>query len=231
MAEDREILADAVDVVGAVVHRGMHRQLPRASSQAATCSISASRSPACSMPSIASPTKAWISSASASFCRNAARPQIEQQVLVERARGRAVAALHVVGEDLQFRLVVGLGLLRQQQRMRRHLGVGLLRVRPHDDLALEHAAALAVEHRLEHLAAVAAAGRDRPPSWCRRAACPCSSLAPRMPATRALAVEAQEQLVAHHRAAGGERKLLKRACAPIAAISDETCSDSLAPRG
>ena len=80
------------------------------------------------MPSIASPTKAWISSASASVSRNAARHQIEQQVLVERARGRAVAALHVVGEDLQLRLVVGLGLLGQQQRLRHHLGVGLLRV-------------------------------------------------------------------------------------------------------
>ena len=60
--------------------------------------------------------------------RNAARLEVEQQILVEIARGRAVAALHVVGEDLQFRLVVGLGRVRQQQRVRRHLGVGLLRV-------------------------------------------------------------------------------------------------------
>ena len=53
--------------------------------------------------------------------RNAARHQIELQVLVERAGGRAVAALHVVGEDLQLRLAVGLGLVRQQQRVRHHL--------------------------------------------------------------------------------------------------------------
>ena len=55
--EDRKILADAGDVVGAVVHCGMHvtSSLP---SQAATWSINASRRPACSIPSIASPTKA-----------------------------------------------------------------------------------------------------------------------------------------------------------------------------
>ena len=41
---------------------------------------------------------------------------------------------------------------------------------------------------------------------------------------RALAAEAQEQLIAHHRAAGGEQEVLKRACAPTSAISDETCS-------
>ena len=61
-------------------------------------------------------------------CRNAARHQIEFQLVVERAGGRAVAALHVVGEDLELRLVVGLGALGQQQRLRHHLGVGLLRV-------------------------------------------------------------------------------------------------------
>ena len=69
-----------------------------------------------------------------------------------------MAALHVVGEDFQLRLVVGLGLLGQQQRPRHHLGVGLLRVLAHDDLALEHAAAFVVEHRAEQLAAFAAAG-------------------------------------------------------------------------
>ena len=61
--------------------------------------------------------------------RNAARHQIEQQIVIERAGGRAMAADHVVGEDFELRLVVGLGLVRQQQRMRHHLGVGLLRVR------------------------------------------------------------------------------------------------------
>ncbi len=103
------------------------------------------------MPSIASPMKAWISSASACFCGMPRVSQIKQQILVERAGGRAVAALHVVGEDLQLRLVVGFGVVRQQQRLRHHLGVGLLRARADDDLALEHAAALAVEHPIRRL--------------------------------------------------------------------------------
>ena len=59
----------------------------------------------------------------------AAGAQIEQQALVERAGGRAMAAGDVVGEDFQLRLVVGLGLVGQQQRPRHHLGVGLLRMR------------------------------------------------------------------------------------------------------
>ena len=66
--------------------------------------------------------------------RNAASHEIELQILIERAGRRAVAALHVVSEDFQFRLVVGLGLLGQQQRPRHHLGVGLLRALAHDDL-------------------------------------------------------------------------------------------------
>ena len=138
---------------------------------------------------------------------NAARAQIEQQVLVELAGGRAVAALHVVGEDFQLRLVVGLGLLGQHQRVRGHLGVGLLRARPHDDLALEHAAALVVEHGLEHLAALAA---DRRVIDHHRGvgvlACPCSKRRAADVRDRPLAAEAQEQLVARHRAAGGEER-------------------------
>ncbi len=50
--------------------------------------------------------------------RNAARLQIEQQIVIERTGGGAMAADHVVGEDFQFRLVIGFGLFRQQQRMR-----------------------------------------------------------------------------------------------------------------
>ena len=65
--QDRKIRADAVDVIGAVGDRFMiMSRHARALSQAATDSINASRKPACSMPSIASPRKAWISSASAS---------------------------------------------------------------------------------------------------------------------------------------------------------------------
>ena len=48
--------------------------------------------------------------------RNAARHQIKFQLVVERAGGRAMAALHVVGKDFEFRLVVRLGTLGKQQR-------------------------------------------------------------------------------------------------------------------
>src|SRR5262245_33707685 len=65
-AEDGKILTDAIHIIGAVLDRRMHCHA-RAPSQATTRSRSASRSPACSIPSTASPTKAWISSACASF--------------------------------------------------------------------------------------------------------------------------------------------------------------------
>src|SRR3954466_8359511 len=41
------------------------------------------------------------------LCRNAARLEIKQKVIVERAGGRAMAALDIVGVDFQFRLAVG----------------------------------------------------------------------------------------------------------------------------
>src|SRR5581483_9567900 len=43
--------------------------------------------------------------------RNAARHQVELELLVEGAGGSAVAALDVVGKDLEFRLVVGFGAI------------------------------------------------------------------------------------------------------------------------
>ncbi len=85
--------------------------------------------------------------------RQAAGAQVEQQALVQRARGRAVTAGDVVGENLELRLVVGLGLVRQQQRAGHHLAVGLLRVGTDDDPALEHRMRAIVQHRAEHLAA------------------------------------------------------------------------------
>src|SRR5262249_936017 len=45
--------------------------------------------------------------------RQAARFNVKQEILVERARGRTVPALHVISEDLQLRLVVRLGPLGQ----------------------------------------------------------------------------------------------------------------------
>ena len=88
--------------------------------------------------------------------RDAARLEIEQKLLVDLARGRAVAAHHVVGEDLELGLGIELGRLGEQERLGHLLAVGLLRVGRDDDLALEHAARLAVEHGLEQLAAGAA---------------------------------------------------------------------------
>ena len=66
-----------------------------------------------------------------------------------------MGALHVVGEDLEFRLVVHGAALGQEQRRRHHAAVGLLGVGRHDDLALEDAGRLAVDDGLEQLAAVA----------------------------------------------------------------------------
>ena len=71
--------------------------------------------------------------------RNAARHQVEELRLVDAAGRGAVAALDVVGEDLQLRLGRKLGRLRQEKRLRHHLGVGLLRVGLDDDAPLEHA--------------------------------------------------------------------------------------------
>ncbi len=138
--------------------------------------------------------------------RNAARHQIEFQLLVERAGGGAVTALHVVGENFKLRLVVGLRTLGQKQRLRHHLGVGLLRAVAHDDAALEHAVGLAVEHGLEHLAALAAA---RDVVGDERRIGVLAVLDQRSAADAGhgvLAVEVQEDLVAHHRAADREGK-------------------------
>src|ERR1700722_7740449 len=62
----REILANAGHVIGAVQNRRMHGQ-PLASSQRSACAIASSRRLSSMIASIASPTKAWISSACASF--------------------------------------------------------------------------------------------------------------------------------------------------------------------
>src|SRR4051812_35579594 len=85
--------------------------------------------------------------------RNATCTQIEQQVFVKIAGRGAVAALHVVGVDLELGLVVDFSLFRKHQRVRAHLGVGLLRAGLDDDLALENSAALVIKNGLEYLAA------------------------------------------------------------------------------
>src|SRR5262245_66449180 len=63
----RKIRPDLIDVVGAVADRRMHGHCPRLSSHTAAALSSASRIPSFAISSIASPTKAWINSASASL--------------------------------------------------------------------------------------------------------------------------------------------------------------------
>ena len=140
---------------------------------------------------------------------NTARQQIEFQILVDRACRGAMAALHIVGEYLEFRLVIGLGAIRQQQGLCHHFGVGPLRLPPHDDTALEYAVGLVVEHRLEDLAALAVrcdviddqrgVGVLTALEQCRAADA----------GDDAFAVEFEEQLIAHHGAAHRERKRVK----------------------
>src|SRR6476619_3217129 len=84
---------------------------------------------------------------------DAARAQVEQRVVVELTDRRSMRALHVVGEDLELRLRVDLGVVGQEQRLVRLLRVGLLRVLPDDDLAVEHRARLAGQDALVELVA------------------------------------------------------------------------------
>src|SRR4051812_47686892 len=52
---------------------------------------------------------------------------VEERRLVQTTDGRAVRALHVVGEDLELRLRIDLRLLGEEQGVVRLLAVGLLR--------------------------------------------------------------------------------------------------------
>ena len=84
--------------------------------------------------------------------RNATAAQVEHLLRVQFANGRAVAALHIVGEDFEFRLGIDLRVRRQQQRLVHLVAVGLLRIRAHLDLALKHAARPAGQHVFHGLA-------------------------------------------------------------------------------
>ena len=126
--KDGKVLADRRNIIGPVADRRMrHGHHERAASQAPTSSISVSRRPACSIPSTASPTNAWISSDCGFLFWDAARCEIEQEIIIQGAGRSAVSALHVVRKDFELRLVVGLGRVRKQERMRGHFGIGLLR--------------------------------------------------------------------------------------------------------
>ncbi len=141
--------------------------------------------------------------------RNAARFEVEQEVFVERPRGSTVAALDIVSENLELRLVVRLGRVRKQQGVGSHFGVGFLGVRADDDLALENAASFIIEHGLEYLPADAVVngmiGNQRGVGML---AAPEQARAPDA-CDRTLAIEAHEQLIAHDAGAGREQKFVE----------------------
>ena len=116
-----------VDVIGTVRDCRMHGH-PRAASQRCAAAIASSRRSSLTIDFDGLADEGLDQQRLRFLLGKPARAQVEQQALVERAGGGAMAAGDVVGEDLELRLVVGLGLVGQQQRPRHHLGVGLLRV-------------------------------------------------------------------------------------------------------
>ena len=141
--------------------------------------------------------------------RNTARHEVKFQVLIERAGGRTVAALHIVGKYFELGLVVGLGVLREQQSLRHHLGIGLLRIRTHDDLALKYAAALVIEHGLEYFTALASANLVIEHQRIIGVLLSLEQARPANAGKGALPVKPHENLVAYHCAAGDEGKIVE----------------------
>ena len=67
------------------------------------------------------------------FCflfRNAARAQIKQRIVIQRADRRTVTAQHVVGEDFEFGFRIGFGVRRKQQRPEQPDGSPISRILP-----------------------------------------------------------------------------------------------------
>ena len=89
---------------------------------------------------------------------DAARPQIEQHVLVHRPGRAAVGALDVIGVNLQRGLAVHGRVVAQQQRLAGLLRVRLLRELADEDFAFEHAAGFVGQHVLVQLVAGAIGG-------------------------------------------------------------------------
>ena len=69
--------------------------------------------------------------------------QVEQRLRIEIADRRAMGALHIVGEDLEFGLQVDLGALAEQQALGGLAAVGAVCAFRHADLALIDAARFA----------------------------------------------------------------------------------------
>src|SRR5690606_28637202 len=85
------------------------------------------------------------------LCPLALKPaaaQIEKGALIQLAGRRPMGTLHVVREDLQFRLAVDLGLVREQQGLVEHAAVRLLGFPLHRDAPLEDRAGAVIESAL-----------------------------------------------------------------------------------
>ena len=87
--------------------------------------------------------------------RQAAALEVEHFICFQLADRGAVRAFDVVGEDLQLRLGIDMGLVGNQQIARLLSGVGLLRAFAHQDLAVEHGVRCAADHGLVQLPAAA----------------------------------------------------------------------------
>jgi len=87
------------------------------------------------------------------------RSQVEESLFVELADARAVAALHVVGVDLELGLGVDLGPLAEQQVRVRLQCIGLGRLGAHEHTAAEDAPRILGQHSLVELPARAVGRR------------------------------------------------------------------------
>ena len=150
--------------------------------------------------------------------RDAARAQIEQRVVVQVAGGRAVAAFHVVGIDLQLRLGVDLRLVGQQQCLAELMAVRLLRVLVDHDPPLEDGARGIIDHALEDLAARG----PRLQVFDHGGRVAVLRVAQQVGAVQvtfgAFAVEAHRGLVARQPATGGLREAVVHRVAPEAGV-------------
>ena len=120
-----------------------------------------------------------------------------------------MAAVHVVGKDLEFGLVVHRRLRRQQDRPRLHLAVGLLRARLDDHFALEDADRLVGDDVAVEFAALAAWGGVHHLQRGVGVAAPVEQAQASKPDPRPLAFEDGEGLPPHQRAAGDEAETVE----------------------
>src|SRR5262245_417136 len=109
-------LVSAVIVVVLVTRSAASRNLPRQGSQSRQGDRQQRLAQSLVLDLVECLADEALDKKRAGLCEwNAARAQVEQQVVVELGGGGAVPTHHVVGEDLQLRLGVELCLLRQHQ--------------------------------------------------------------------------------------------------------------------